>query len=97
MKKRLLSLVLGGTLLFASCGNKEGDGGSAVPSGIPDYSADETERVMWIGGWNPPPPRLTTSVDDPTYDFQTEERYLEMADCGINVGICVYEEKNRAI
>ena len=95
MKKRLLSLVLVGTLLFASCKNKGEGGGSVVPSGMPDYSAYETERVMWIGGWNPPPPRQTTSVDDPTYDFQTEERYLEMADCGINVGICVYEEKNR--
>ena len=72
MKKRLLSLVLVGTLLFASCENKGEGGGSVVPSGMPDYSAYETERVMWIGGWNPPPPSQTSSVDDPSFDFQSD-------------------------
>ena len=80
----------GGTTSGGSESVKESNN---VPVGMPDYSAYESTREMWIGGWNPPPPKHVTSRDDETYDFQTAERYKQMADAGINVGICVYEEK----
>lgn len=80
----------GGTTSGGSESVKESNN---VPVGMPDYSAYESTREMWIGGWNPPPPKHVTSRDDETYDFQTAERYKQMADAGINVEICVYEEK----
>ena len=78
------------SLMFAGCGGKKE---KTVPIGLPDYSEYENDLELQIGGWNPPPPKHTTSIDSPDYDFQTAERYKEMAECGLNLGICVYEER----
>ena len=96
MKKRFFAFTMAAIIAsLAGCVSQGSDSGNKqnVPEGMPDYSAYETTREMWIGGWNPPPPKHTTSIDDESYDFQTIERYRQMADCGLNVGICVYEEK----
>ena len=96
MKKRIFAVAMAACITaLTGCASNGGtqNSGKKIPTGMPDYSAYETEKVMWIGGWNPPPPKHITSEYDETYDFQTLERYREMADCGINVGICVYEEK----
>lgn len=100
MKKRIFALAMAACMAaMVGCGGTTSGGSESVkesnnvPVGMPDYSAYESTREMWIGGWNPPPPKHVTSRDDETYDFQTAERYKQMANAGINVGICVYEEK----
>ena len=101
MKKKIIALTMAACVAaLVGCGTTNGGSSSEsgkesnnVPVGIPDYSACEETKEMWIGGWNPPPPKHTTAIDDENYDFQTAERYRQMADAGINVGICVYEEK----
>lgn len=101
MKKKIIALTMAACVAaLVGCGTTNGGSSSGsgkesnnVPAGIPDYSAYEKTKEMWIGGWNPPPPKHTTAIDDESYDFQTAERYRQMADAGINVGICVYEEK----
>lgn len=101
MKKKILALALAACVTaFTGCGGTSGQSSGSqkndnVVKGLPDYSAYEETRELWIGGWNPPPPKHTTAIDNPSYDFQTAARYKQMAESGINVGICVYEEKTR--
>lgn len=70
MKKKIFAVAMAAcitALTGCTSGGGSQNGGKTIPTGMPDYSAYETQKVMWIGGWNPPPPKHITSEYDETY------------------------------
>lgn len=66
------------------------DGGAdKVVKGLPDYSADETEKVFMIGGYVAPHKGV---FNGGTADYITEEKYLEMREAGLDYILTLYEQ-----
>ena len=85
--KKALALALAAInmLAIAGCGGDD----SKVVKGLPDYSADEANKVFMIGGYCAPHKGVFNGGNA---DYITEESYLEMRECGLDYILTLYEQ-----
>ncbi len=92
--KKVLATVLAGTCLLgvAGCGGNEGSGDGTklnVVKGLPDYSADEAQKTLMIGGYCAP---YGANINDGNPNFITEEQYQTLKDGGFDYVLTLYEQ-----
>ena len=66
----------------------------ALIEGTPSYEEKAATNVLRIGAWVAPPSANWNGKGNP--DFNTEERFQEVADSGINISYSLYQHTNRA-